>query len=526
MTTVFSMVSGVQDLVFPMGRDHGNYAAAGMVWANGGVLYRDALTFKPPATAWLHGIGQTIFGTTPMAVRQWDLVWTSATVAALTWLAWRLFGRRDVAFLSGITYSLVYWWQHYWTAGQGDGWLNLPAIVAVGLVLLAGDAWGAGRRRLATLGFVAAGMASAFAVLFKYTAAYVAGPMLVAFALAASRHGRGVWGGLIGVIAGGAGSLAAVGLGLWARGAGEIVVRTHTELIGNYVDRVKPGIGWRFEKFFTQVREAWGAMWYLRVSGLAALLPAIATTWWASRPQRIGVLVVVTWWVLALASIFAQGRFFGYHFLPLLVPNALLVGLAITWLTDRLPQVPYAVPLAALALLSVSSHHSRHGGYEAAWKVLSGNESLWRHYSEDQFKAPGFPIRDQRRVARYLRRFTEPDDRVLVWGFDPAIHVWAKRLPASALIYNFPLNLRNTDHDFWLRVLLDDLSRHDPAVVVVATGDPIGYLTGFRGDSARLLETYPELYTYILERYVYADKRGAYQIWKKGRPPGPPLPPE
>ncbi|MEM6931280.1 MAG: glycosyltransferase family 39 protein, partial [Myxococcota bacterium] len=177
-------MSGLQSLVFPLGRDHGNYAAAGMVWADGGVLYRDALTFKPPATAWLHGLSQLLFGITPMAARQWDVLWTSATVAALTALTWRLFGRRDLAFVAGGAYSVVYWWQHYWTVGQGDGWLNLPAIAAVGLVVMASDAMAAGHPPRATVGFVAAGMASALVVLFKYTGAFVVGPMLVAFVFA------------------------------------------------------------------------------------------------------------------------------------------------------------------------------------------------------------------------------------------------------------------------------------------------------------------------------------------------------
>ncbi|MEM6931333.1 MAG: hypothetical protein AAF602_30665, partial [Myxococcota bacterium] len=263
------------------------------------------------------------------------------------------------------------------------------------------------------------------------------------------------------------------------------------------------------------VSDTWGERWYMRSLGLAVLLPAVASLGYLSRAQRIAGVLAVIWWLFAVGSIFVQGRFFGYHFLPLLPANALLVALAASWITGRLPRIPAALPLATLGLLSVSSLYSRHGGYRALFEVASGERSIEEHYTLDRFDIEGFPIPSQRRLVGYLRAHTEPDDAVLIWGFDPVLHVWAQRRPASRLIYNFPFMLRGTDQAFWLGVLLDDLERTDPAVVVVATEDELGWMTGFDGDSVALLATLPELQKHIESRYAYVGKRGVYHVWHR-----------
>ncbi len=522
VTTIVSVFAGVPTLTYPMGRDQGNYAAAGWVWREGGVLYRDVLTFKPPATAWLHGLSQMLFGTNPVAVRAWDVLWTSATVGALTWLAWRLFRRRDVALVTAVAYCLAYWRISYWHIAQTDGWLNLAAIVAVGLVIVAGDAWGAGRRPLAWLGFVAAGAASAFAVLFKYTGAFVALPMLVAFVLVAHTYGRSVWWGLLGVVAGGAGTLGLVGLGLWAQGAGEIFLRTHTELIAGYVGEADKSWADRLWGLFRPVTRTNRNLFYLVASGWLSLPFAVAALWRVEDRLRVAGALVLVWWVGAQLGVMAQGRFFAYHYHPTGIPNVLLLGIASTWLLDRVPAglvqrvtQPRWVPLAATVMLCGLVYYARPIGYRGMWSIASGEETLEEHYGRNRFKAYGWPISDQAELSAWLRESTVPDERVFVWGFDPVIHVWSERRPASRLIYNFPLALRTSDHDFWLDVLLRDLERADPPVFVIATGDALPMVTGFEGDSRDLFLSYPKLVAYVLHNYEMPQSIGAYEVWTR-----------
>ncbi|MEM6931888.1 MAG: hypothetical protein AAF602_33455, partial [Myxococcota bacterium] len=403
-----------------------------------------------------------------------------------------------------------------------DGWLNLPAVGAVSLVLVASDAWGAGRRRLATLGFVAAGAASAFTVLFKYTGAFIALPMLVAFVLAAHTHGRSVWWGLGGVVAGGLGTLGLTGLGLWARGAGEIFRRTHTELIATYVSDAQPAFFERMQLLLRPLGRPARGLYWMVLAGWASLIPAALTLRRLATRDRIAVALVLVWWVGAQLGVMAQGRFFAYHYHPTGVPSALLFGIACTWALDRIPErdvqramdFPWS-PLVLAAVLCAMAVHARPASYQGLVNLAWGVESLEEYYGRKRFGTADWPIESQAELSAWLRAHTDPDDRVLVWGFDPVIHVWSERRPASRLIYNFPLALRRSDHDFWLDVLMRDLERTAPPVIVVATDDEVPKVTGFEGDSRDLMVTYPELLTYVLTNYDEPFEIGPYEVRRR-----------
>ncbi|MEN0060551.1 MAG: glycosyltransferase family 39 protein [Myxococcota bacterium] len=522
ITAATSFVSSLPTLLFPLGRDQGNYATAGWVWSEGGVLYRDALTFKPPATAWLHGMSQLLFGTNPVACRIWDSLWTTATIALLTWLAWRLFRRRDVALVAGTVYALLYWRIGYWHITQADGWLNLPAIAAIGLILAAGDAWAEGRRGPAMLGYVAAGAASAFTVLFKYTAGLIALPMLVAFALSAATHGVGVWWGLVGVVGGGLGTLGLTLFSLVAQGAGEIFRRTHTELLSTYINDAQEGLSSRFNGIGRSLRRDHRNAWSMIVSGFIGIGPALLAFIRLTPRHWIAGALVVTWWAMGLVGVMMQGRFFAYHYHPTLPPAALLVGLGSTWLLDLGPRLGLdrlwhhrGLPFVAAVVSLLLCYANQPQRYRSLFRVAGGYETLNEHYALPRYKVPTWPIPDQGKVAAYLRAETSPDDPVLAWAFDPAIHVLAQRRPASTLIYNFPLALRTTDHEFWLDVLMTDLERTKPPIIVVGTDDGIPYMTGFDGDSSDLLESHEPLYLWVTQHYQKVDPIGVYEIWKR-----------
>ncbi|MEO0601205.1 MAG: hypothetical protein AAF211_07200, partial [Myxococcota bacterium] len=197
-------------------------------------------------------------------------------------------------------------------------------------------------------------------------------------------------------------------------------------------------------------------------------------------------------------------------------------GIASTWILDRVPDrlvrraADWSItPWLLIVALCATAVNARPASFQGAINLAWGVETLSEYYGRKRFGTADWPIDHQGELAAWLQEHTEPDDKVFVWGFDPVIYVWSQRRPASRLIYHFPLALRGADHAFWLDVLMQDLERTQPPVIVVATEDAVPKVTGFEGDSRDLMVTYPELLTFVLTNYDEPFQIGPYEVRRR-----------
>ena len=78
-------------------------------------------------------------------------------------------------------------------------------------------------------------------------------------------------------------------------------------------------------------------------AGPVALVPALLALRKGNRAAWIGLGVALTWWLVAVGNVVIQSKYFEYHYLPLIAPSSLLVGLAtpvllgvpLSWLRRR-----------------------------------------------------------------------------------------------------------------------------------------------------------------------------------------------
>jgi 4-amino-4-deoxy-L-arabinose transferase-like glycosyltransferase len=512
------MLCGSVSLIYPFGRDQGAYAYAGWVMLEGGAPYRDVFIFKPPMTAVVHGLAIGLFGVNTWAIRVLDLGWTAATSLVVAAIALELWNRRDAALAAGLLCPFLYYQIDYWMIAQTDGWMTLPCAAAMWAVLRGGRALGQSKRG-ATAWWVAAGMLAGAALLFKYTAVTIGIPMLAALGWVVGARGRGAWLGVPAMIFGGALTLSTCAVWLLCAEAWGPFVDSQLNLLPSYVERRSDGnTATRALARLVTLKRTKLDLIPLFWAAPAALVPALFSTRESGRKSRLALGVVVIWWLAAVANVVVQGKFFDYHYLPILAPAALIAGLGIavvlewplSWLHGRHFQAQGVAALLVL-LIAVTPLGGR---ARELGRVAFGGQTIEEYIgSRREYALPSYNVGEIRRVANVLQQTTVPEQRVFLWGYEPTINVRAQRHTVSRFLYNFPFRVSWGDPEYEAE-LMQALRARPPHVFVVSSGDRFPGITGTYKDSAALLREFDELNALVKERYELAETVGRYSIWR------------
>jgi hypothetical protein len=208
---------------------------------------------------------------------------------------------------------------------------------------------------------------------------------------------------------------------------------------------------------------------------LAAVLPGMAAavvlglvaTVFTRTPLA---LATSTWWLVAMAGVLLQGRYFEHHYLLVLPPIALLGGIGVGWLAHLRPGehvVVRGLRLAAGAAvlwwgwgIVQAEYMTRREVFGQRWAQVVQGPSAW----------PVGPMRPfEAAVGRFIRDRTTPDDRVHVQGFNPTllhIYWYAERPPGAPVFYEVPFVL---DRPLQLKQVIAG----DPAFVVIDRTAPM-----------------------------------------------------
>jgi hypothetical protein len=153
----------------------------------------------------------------------------------------------------------------------------------------------------------------------------------------------------------------------------------------------------------------------------------------------------------ALASVVTQAKGFPYHFHPVTACVHLQWLVFAAWVVDKtrvarkslsaLRLLPLAVAVAVALRVATSMEDSPY--IRAVWLLWGGRTADDRATSEyfAQFPEPDFFPYEMRETAKYLRRYTAPDDRVQTYGMDPYVLFLAERESATPYIYAYDLNV-------------------------------------------------------------------------------------
>lgn len=497
-------------VVFPFGRDQGIYAYTAARVLEGDALYAQIYAFKPPMTVAVHAAALLAFGHSMLSIRLFDLGWTLATAAVLFLLATRAFGDRLWGALAALLFCYNYGHLTWWNTAQTDGWASLPLAIAFTAVLPPAES--ADRDRPAA--HFAAGLALAAAAFFKYTLAIYA-PFVAALPLLL--RGRRAARDLSALVVGGLVGVGLVVAGLAATGALTEFIATQREVTLPYTQmshKTDGDLAARLD--LVGKRLAWLGLPTLIIAGLG--VPWAGHQAWTSRDpsRRFALVGVVLWAFSAAASTWVQGKFFAYHFLPLLAPTSLLaagvVAPIVAWFAARRPGWPVApvlFGLTAWGLLWTDPFPERLKllGERVAGRIDS--EQMWR---QQRLGYRDMDLNNCLTVAEWIAAHSAPDDRVFLWSYDPLIYFQADRRLVSRFPYTYPLVVPWAPPTF-RDELITALRADPPAIIGVGSRDATPFVTQIPDDSYQSLQKFPKLKAFVKDHYTEAAKVGTYRLY-------------
>lgn len=497
------------ELLYPFGRDQGNYAYPAWAWLEGQMPYRDVYVFKPPGTVWIHALAQVLFGHSMVAVRILDIGWTVATALTIFAIVRRWSGGNGLAApAAGLLYSFLYTNFDFWNTCQTDGWFNLPLALAI---LLTTRVW---TRESKDGVLVVAGALLGLAMMFKYTAAAMALPIagiLLAAAWPDRRFAR-LFGQLALGVVGAAAVIGATGYWLWANGAIAGFLDSQAVLVPAYVAKTGKTSG-----FLDKPALLYDRLTKLKELRFELLLLCLGLPLVAVRFRREpAMLFAVLWYVGGLASTVAQNKYFRYHFLSTLPGAAILgafaVAAALQVARSFHRRAPAVLALAmAIALFASSNFPPR---FVVGARVLTGDMTLRQYWKRKDFKLDKKPLVQVYDAADRVAALSEPGERVFLWGYDPVINFVAKRLTVSRFLYNYPFAVSWGDRRYEDE-LMGALRATPPEWFVLASDDANKTVTGNPADSKQLFDEFPALNQFVAERYAEVETVNRYTIYRR-----------
>jgi hypothetical protein len=225
--------------------------------------------------------------------------------------------------------------------------------------------------------------------------------------------------------------------------------------------------------------EAIGAGWMLwTLAGLGLVVGLGDKKSRASTSFLLGLLVFS-----ALAV--CQGLYFRPHyFITILPAMVLLVGVAISKLSDLLTGRMIVVGFVPIFLLGVA----------LSLPILGDKKIFFDVSPVDACRIiyPGNPFAESVRIADYLREHTGPDDTISVLGSEPQIYFYAQRHSATGYIYTYGLTESQKYAQQMQQEMIREIERASPRYLVSVV---VFYSWLWRPGSDRLIFTWANEYT-------------------------------
>lgn len=505
LIVIFILIAALPTLVYPLGRDQGEFATIGRGILDGRVPYVDLWNPKPPAVFYVYAAAIALSGDgSTIGLRAIDLALMPLVMIGLYVICIRLFGQpigRRTGWIAAALFGLFYFTETFWTLTQNDGIALLPMVGAFYSTIEAARS-GSGRR--GTL--VHAAIAGALAGLtfwFKYPFILFIGVLIVSYLLlrrfAAQRADLGTISAFLAGLAltGGGFALLLIAQGAWADWIESVRVTAGYAALGlgegAFLDWMGVALGFRWAH--------WGLLFILAgVALIVSIVPVARPAADDLRTRRQASILIGIWALAGAAIMLIQAKGYDYHWLPLLPPLCLIAAAGIEriagWIGTALR--PMVVTGLVIALIA--------GAAIRIWPpVLSG---------EVAFVAGEFNAAESLRAADYLRQRTTPGDSLFIWGFRPEIYYLSDLNPATRYIFQFPL-VGSWYPQEWRQDNVNVLWAALPPYVLVAQGDYMPWVTGSEDDSAMLLQDYEELNDWLIYNYERDAQIGTFQVWRR-----------
>jgi len=408
-------------LSVPLERDEGEYAYIAQRMLEGEIPYRDAFDQKPPATFFVYAAALSLFGNSVEGIHLFLYVWTAATALVLFACVRRRDGPLAAAFATLLFSLLSADPKLTGNAANTELFMLLPMVASIYCLIRALE-FPASMRW-----WVMSGALAATACWFKQVAVtnavFVAAVAAWHFARPATRDFATLSRAWIGLAGGAALASAPVLVGFAAVGAW----RQFADAVLWHNFRYSQSVGFieGFDVLAHRLSEqapSQGVCWGLAVLGLIVV----------RRSRNSARRLWLGWWIASAVGV-SVGFYFRPHYFFQALPALVALAGCFLGVTGERLLVRGGVPagLALALLISIAAVPP----IVANRAILGANDPV--AISRSIYGMNPFP--ESVEIGSYIRRTSEPDDRVFIVGSEPQILFHAERASATRYIFFYPL---------------------------------------------------------------------------------------
>jgi 4-amino-4-deoxy-L-arabinose transferase-like glycosyltransferase len=466
----------VMSFTYPFGWDQGLFSWVGGAIVRGGLPYRDAWDFKGPLLYYLYALAQVLFG-----VHLWSIRTVDATLLGLATMAvfrtTRALSDQRAAQFAAILFVLWYGSHSYWHTAQPDGWAGMLLIIGVAQLI--------STERATAWRIIAAGFCFGLVVLLKpLWLAFIALP--ISYCLLSRRLRRaqdillllGAW-----VLP----TLLTLG---WFASQGSLqdLIDVHLRYSAIYAGLASDGRLRHLAEYFLANR--------VTTVSLPLVIYGLASLW--KRQQR-DAFIFVLWIAITVMLVSLQGRFYAYHWLPMLPAMTALVAIGVRALAERVR--PFGKIAAAIILLSCAAPILLEAARFLTWRV--GAIDRYAYY--DGYGEPGADVR----AVDWLKTKAGPG-KVFGFGFNCGVPWLAGRDSVSRFCYALPLMMGQgtTIQSQYRAEALAALAVDPPRYIIVGT------LSQQILGAELTIADFAELQSLLQRRYHEVARFGAITIFE------------
>jgi hypothetical protein len=436
-------------LNFPLGYNQTIYHYMGTVLRDGGVPYRDFVDRKGPVGLLFYGLAAVLFGDSDRAYRFFDLL-------VLSGIGIGLYGFARKSFSSLMAFGgVALWFTHTLLDGPGNTG-DVTNLIVLGVLVIAVLLETPNRVRLLAAGFVTAAMGWV-----KPTAWLIAGPVLV-YALVFAKNARQSV----------RKSLALVTSGFVLFSGLIIACLYFMHALTHFYEAVvlDPILAYVPKTHFSVGHNVRGFLkWLLadpvfRIGGLVGLFwgkPGTST-------HVIARLAVIGGFV----AVFAESRFWPYHFTPVLpfLAFGVLAGLQRFQATNHSSRIKIGIVAGAIFLLLFSPVRLMAKDLRIIFSSAPNSEKRAELFAlADLAKL----YRDRLQVLQTLRPLLRSEDTIYLYGSDPGIYLALQKRTACRhanpgdLLYDYTGENSPSHRQRWRTEILAFIQESQPDWLVV-----------------------------------------------------------
>ncbi len=261
---------------------------------------------------------------------------------------------------------------------------------------------------------------------------------------------------------------------------------------------------------------AWARVTLAVLLTLAGGLIRRSRSFWLLAALGAGHYLAVVW----------QGKYWPYHWTPVLGVLAILAAPALDHLTRRisrwLPLRPARSPgsrfvLGGLVTFAVATAHPVQYLDTWSWitQLVRGRISLEQYYA--LYTTGTGDGQEVLEAARHIRQHSRPEETLLVWGREPMLHFLARRRAPNRFVLGLSLCRFDSPHILqWRREYMASVQKNPPAFVVLVPRDETYFSP--QGMAAQL-KYFRQFRQWFQQNYRLDRTVGDYRLYRRRTAP-------